>query len=177
MQTLLSSTHFRPRCIAKRRIVPPQPQPRARYRNGRDDRDDFTDRASACSKYCQSESQSIVPNGGRKSAWRARGECAIEAANCLLASSGIRRSTRHRLWPDLIRKEPSDMSYAVRIHAYGGPEVLTYEDVPVGEPGARRGSASPARHRRQFHRYLSARRPLQARRACRRYSARKGRAR
>ncbi|HEY8194932.1 MAG TPA: quinone oxidoreductase [Hyphomicrobium sp.] len=27
------------------------------------------------------------------------------------------------------------MSYAVRIHGYGGPDVLTYEDVPVGQPG------------------------------------------
>jgi NADPH2:quinone reductase len=27
------------------------------------------------------------------------------------------------------------MAYAVRIHANGGPEVLTYEDVEVGEPG------------------------------------------
>jgi NADPH2:quinone reductase len=27
------------------------------------------------------------------------------------------------------------MSYAVRVHGYGGPEVLTYEDVPVAEPG------------------------------------------
>ena len=27
------------------------------------------------------------------------------------------------------------MAYAVRVHAYGGPEVLTYEDVDGGEPG------------------------------------------
>lgn len=27
------------------------------------------------------------------------------------------------------------MAYAVRVHAYGGPEVLTYEQVDVGEPG------------------------------------------
>jgi len=27
------------------------------------------------------------------------------------------------------------MSHAVRVHGYGGPEVLTYEDVPVAEPG------------------------------------------
>jgi len=28
------------------------------------------------------------------------------------------------------------MAYAVRVHTYGGPEVLTYEDVDVGAPGA-----------------------------------------
>jgi len=27
------------------------------------------------------------------------------------------------------------MPYAIRIHGYGGPEVLTYEDVPTGSPG------------------------------------------
>jgi NADPH2:quinone reductase len=27
------------------------------------------------------------------------------------------------------------MPYAIRIHRYGGPEVLTYEDVPTGSPG------------------------------------------
>ena len=27
------------------------------------------------------------------------------------------------------------MSKAIRIHAFGGPDVLTYEDVSVGEPG------------------------------------------
>lgn len=27
------------------------------------------------------------------------------------------------------------MAYAVRVHAYGGPEVLTYEEIDVGQPG------------------------------------------
>jgi len=27
------------------------------------------------------------------------------------------------------------MAYAVRVHAYGGPEVLTYEEVDIGQPG------------------------------------------
>ena len=27
------------------------------------------------------------------------------------------------------------MSHAIRIHAAGGPEVMTWEEVPVGEPG------------------------------------------
>ena len=28
-----------------------------------------------------------------------------------------------------------EMSFAIRVHAYGGPEVLTWEEVTVPEPG------------------------------------------
>ncbi|AGK58693.1 alcohol dehydrogenase zinc-binding domain-containing protein [Hyphomicrobium denitrificans 1NES1] len=37
--------------------------------------------------------------------------------------------------PKILHKRSHDMAYAVRVHAYGGPEVLTYEDVEVGPPG------------------------------------------
>ena len=34
------------------------------------------------------------------------------------------------------------MPHAIRIHAYGGPEVLKWEDVEAGEPGPGRPRSS-----------------------------------
>ena len=37
---------------------------------------------------------------------------------------------------------------AIRVHEFGGPEVLRVEEVPTPEPGCRSGGGSNARDRR-----------------------------
>src|SRR5687767_15581609 len=51
------------------------------------------------------------------------------AANDAGASSA-RRSHR------VTDKTEQSMSYSMRVHAYGGPEALIWEEVAIGEPGA-----------------------------------------
>ena len=54
------------------------------------------------------------------------------------------------------------MPHAIRIHATGGPEVLVYEEVAVGDAGPGRGARSPHGDRPQLHRHLPPQRPLSA---------------
>ena len=53
------------------------------------------------------------------------------------------------------------MPNAIRIHQVGGPEVLQFESVSVGDPGAGRSARATHRDRLELYRHLSALRPLQ----------------
>ena len=59
-----------------------------------------------------------------------------EAVNCNSASTRIRcRHYIHSFSRSPILKGTLHMAHAVRVHKYGGPEVLIFEEVDVGRPG------------------------------------------
>ena len=53
-----------------------------------------------------------------------------------------------------------DMPHAIRIHATGGPEVMAFEEVALGEPGPGRGARPPHGDRRQLHRHVPSQRAV-----------------
>ncbi len=52
------------------------------------------------------------------------------------------------------------MPKAIRIHAYGGPEVLKWEDIEVGDPGPQEIRIRQEAVGLKLHRHLSAHRTL-----------------
>ena len=60
---------------------------------------------------------------------------------------------------------PLLMTHAIRIHETGGPEVLSWDEIEVGDPGAGRGPPEADRGRAQLHRRLPPQRPLPPRRS------------
>ena len=52
------------------------------------------------------------------------------------------------------------MTKAIRVHAYGGPEVMKWEDVPTPEPGPGEVAIKQDGRRNELHRRLFPHRPV-----------------
>ena len=91
-----------------------------------------------------------------------RDPCAacIEDSGKRLATGARRPSTTIFASTRQQGEGPMPMTRSVRIHEFGGADVLRIEDVPVGEPGGWRGPSPHSRHRSQPHRGDAALWPL-----------------